>query len=117
MFWRTFVGSISAFYLFGHRARKVRGVVDIATALVRFDLRIHAERTRESCFAAYHFRRGNLGWRNAFLNPLLQRGERVERSWTRATGAMVQAGYHEETQKFLGLGFAALIGYHAVCSS
>jgi len=99
--------------LLGSAQLKFAGVVNVATPLVRFDLRVRTEWTREHRLTCRHLGRRNHCGRGAFSTHCSNAASALNVSDPRP-GAVIHPGHKEEAHKFLSLGFAALVRYDAV---
>src|SRR5712691_12826953 len=77
-------------------ANEVGGFVRAARACEDGSLRIRAQRPRALDLAAGHTRRNDPIGRLALLDPLLERGDRIERVGAFTAAAMAHAGDHEQ---------------------
>src|SRR3989442_12368824 len=93
------------------RADEGRRIVDGARSRVPRHSRVGAEGTRAGRHAARHPGGDDLVRRDALLDPLLERGQRVKRVGPPGGGAaaMPNIGQEEEAEEFLRLGLLAAL--------
>src|SRR5438094_568535 len=94
-------------------AHEARGIVNAAGSLGHRKLWVRAKRTRPIDGTVGGMRRGNLIGRFAVLDPLLERGNHVERVWSFAAAAMAHSRRHEQSIRSVNLGDSAERVYDA----
>src|SRR5258708_4554626 len=112
---------MSSILIMVHLALEVRRVVGAALPLVLGKLRERAQRARHlnpvRRVVAYELGRDDALWRLALLDPIHQRGQRVEHVGPGSAAAVEDAGGEEEPEEALrrlqpALVFAARLGGH-----
>src|SRR6478609_5623238 len=80
----------------GELAGKVRRFVDASRPVVRRNLRIRAKWSCAIDGPVRHVRGDNLFGRSLLLDPLLERGNRIEHVWPLTAAAVAHSWRHEQ---------------------